>query len=188
MSHFDGVVTAEITSTGGLVLRSFEVPAVGGVTAVDDYVSWVVSGSSVTVDAVLPSVYFGDEYVLTSVIQADDTLRIDSWAVDEDGFISWVDEITAGEVSEHDGAAGSSFVGDFVMSVRDSNDEFRMIGWDVDWFGQIRRNSTLVGGTVTAVALVGSSAVVGDYIVAAQTDATGELHLFTYAENYSGWF
>jgi hypothetical protein len=186
MSHFDGVVTAEITAGGSLVVRSFEVPAGGGVTAVDDVTT--TGGTSVTADAVQPSVYFGEEFVLTSVIQANETLRIDSWAVDQDGFISWVDSIGTGVVSEHDGTAGLSMVGDFVMGMRDSNDDYRTIGWDVDWFGQIRRNSTRVGGEVTDLAVVASSAGIGNHLVTARTDGGGGLQMFVYAENYNGWY
>ncbi|MFV8756792.1 hypothetical protein ACNOYE_40125 [Nannocystaceae bacterium ST9] len=188
MSHFDGVVTAEITAAGGLVLRSFDVPAGGGVTAADDQIT-LLGGTSVTIDVVPTSVYVGDEYVVTSLLQANHTLRIDSWAIDSSsGTISWVDSDTAGEVSEHDGAAGSTIVGDFVVGLRDSDDEFRVVGWDLDWTGQLRRNSTRDLTAVTEVALVGSAAGGGNHLVAARTDSNGDLHLFSYAENYNGWF
>ncbi len=187
MAGFEGVVTAEITTADGLVLRSFEVPAGGGVTNVDTYTAFAV-GESVTIDRVPVVGLALDEYVVTSVFSSNQALRLDTWSIDSAGTIDWVDTISTGVVSGHDGTAGATIVGNFVMGVRDANDELRMIGWDVDWLGQIRRNSTRVLEEVSDLAIVASSAGGSEHIVGAHGDALGTLHLFTYAENYNGLF
>jgi hypothetical protein len=185
MSNYDGVVTAEINGAGNLVVRSFDVPAAGGVTNADTW-GTAIDGDSVTVDRVPTAI--GSEYVVTSVIRGDGTLRLDSWDVDGLGTINWLDGINAGVVSEHDGTAGSTISGDFVTGMRDSNDEFKLIGWDVTVLGQLRRNSTRDLGPVTQTAVAATPAGGGNYLVAARTDEQGDLHLFVYDENYHGWF
>ena len=184
MEGYDGVVTAEVTDLGYLTVRSFDVPAAGGVTNADVWSSWV-DATSVTIDRVPTSV---GEYVVTSVIRDGGELRLDSWEVDGSGNITWMDTYETGDVSEHDGTAGPKITGDFVMGVRDSDDEFKLIGWDVNWLGQIRRNSTRDLTAVTQTAVASTAAGGGNYLVAARTDTLNELHLFVYDENYHMWY
>ncbi|MCA9712782.1 MAG: hypothetical protein KDK70_43535, partial [Myxococcales bacterium] len=150
---FSGVVTAELAAgTGQLVLRSFEVPAAGGVTLTDTFGTFVF-GDAVSVDTV-PWFFGLEEYIVTAVIQASDqTLRLDTWELDASGQISWIDTISAGAASTHD-AAPVGATGDLVSVVRDAGGDLRMIGWGVDAFGDITRTATRVLGPVTDAAVV----------------------------------
>lgn len=183
---FDGVVTAEITSGGHMVLRSFDVPAAGGVTWTDTY------GTSLAVDSVkvdtVPVMYGLGEYVVTSVrLSGSQTLRLDTWAVDASGQISWVDGTTAGAVSAHD-AAPTHFAGDLVSALRDGDGNFRMIGWGIDMFGAITRHATHVESAVTATSIIASLSGGTDHLVAARTDALGRLNLFVYGAAFMPQF
>lgn len=185
MGIYEGVVTAEIDTGGDLNVRSFDVPLAGGVTNADTWTT-NIDGDSVTIDRVPTS--FGNEYFVTSVIRDSGALRLDSWEVDDFGTISLIDSYEVGVVSQHDGTAGTTMSGDFVVGMRDSADEFRMIGWDVNIVGELRRNSTRDLGDVTQTAISTSFAGGGNHLVAARTDGAGDLHLYVYGENYSGWY
>ncbi|WAS99374.1 hypothetical protein [Nannocystis punicea] len=183
-SGFDGVVTAELTTGGLLVLRSFEVPAAGGVTWADTYTT-ILGADSVRVDTVPVGL---TEYVVTSVqLSATGTLRLDTWEVDGSGQITWVDTISAGDVSAHD-ATPTIPGGDLVSAMRDDADNFRMIGWRIDPFGALTRHATRGLSAVTDTAIVASLASGGDHLVAARTDTSGELHLFSYGAAFMSAF
>lgn len=180
---FEGVVTAELNPSGGLVVRSFEVPAAGGVSNADVATTFV-QGESVTIDAV-PVMYGIGEYVVTGVRQTgSDVLRLDTWFIDPTGEIEWVDTISAGAIVAHD-ATATVYGGDLVSVVRDAQDAFRMIGWRIDGDGGITRNATRALTAVTQVAVVAPLGSQYDHLVAARTDAQGELHLFSYGSNFS---
>lgn len=180
---FDGVVTAELTPAGWLVVRSFEVPATGGVINADTMTTFV-QGSAVTIDAV-PVMYGIGEYVVTGVRQTTSgVLRLDTWYVDPAGEIEWVDTISAGAIVAHD-ATSTVSGGDLVSVLRDDQDNFRMIGWEIDGDGGITRNATRVLTQVTQAAVVAPLGSGQDHLVAARTDAQGELHLFSYGSAFS---
>jgi hypothetical protein len=180
---FEGVVTAELTTSGWLVVRSFEVPAAGGVTNADVATTFV-QGESVTIDAV-PVMYGLGEYVVTGVRQTgSDVLRLDTWFIDPAGEIEWVDTISAGSIVSHD-ATSTVSGGDLVSVVRDDQDNFRMIGWRIDGDGGIARNATRALSAVTQTAVVAPLGSGLDHLVAARTDAQGELHLFSYGSAFS---
>jgi hypothetical protein len=180
---FDGVVTAELSPSGWLVVRSFEVPADGGVLDADVATTFI-QGESVTIDAV-PVMYGISEYVVTGVRQTgSDVLRLDTWYVDVAGEIEWVDTISAGEVVSHD-ATATVYGGDLVSVLRDEQDNFRMIGWRIDGAGGITRNATRVLTQVTQAAVVAPLGSGQDHLVAARTDAQGELHLFSYGSAFT---
>jgi hypothetical protein len=183
---FDGVVTAEITSGGFMVLRSFDVPAAGGVTWADTYTS------SLAVDAVkvdtVPVMFGLGEFIVTSVrLSGTETLRLDTWAVDASGQISWVDGTTAGVASALD-AAPTQFGGDLVVTLRDDDDNFRMVGWGIDMFGAITRHATHVEGAVTGTSIIASFSGGQNHLVAARTDSVGRLNLFVYGAAFMPQF
>lgn len=180
---FEGVVTAELDPSGLLVVRSFEVPATGGVIDADVATTFI-QGESVTIDAV-PVMYGLNEYVVTGVRQTgSDVLRLDTWWIDPVGEIDWVDTISAGAAVSHD-ATSTVYGGDLVSVVRDAQDNFRMIGWRIDSAGGITRNATRALSAVTQVAVVAPLGSGQDHLVAARTDAQGELHLFSYGSAFS---
>lgn len=179
---FDGVVTAEITSGGKLTLRSFEVPAAGGVTWADTFATGI-EADSVKVDTV-PVMWGIKSYVVTSVqLSTGQTLRLDTWEVDTNGQISWVDWASAGAVSAHD-ATATVDGGDLVSAMSDDDGNFRMIGWRIDTFGGITRNATRSHTAVTETSIIASLGSGRNHLVAARTDAQGELHLFSYGSGF----
>ncbi|WP_096332919.1 hypothetical protein [Nannocystis exedens] len=183
-SGFDGVVTAEITTGGLLVVRSFEVPAAGGVTWADTFVT-LVGADSVRVDTVPVGL---TEYVVTSVQQpTTGNLRLDTWEVDGSGQITWLDTISAGEASAHD-ATPTIAGGDLISAMRDDAGNFRMIGWRIDPFGAITRHATRSLSAVTDTAIVAPLGSGQDHLVAARTDTSGELHLFSYGAAFMTTF
>jgi len=179
--NFDGVVTAELDQNfGALRLRSFAVPAAGGVSNSDVFFT-LAAGTEVAIDTVPVSFNF-DEYVVTSLRQLDGTLRVDVWDVDAQGTITWVSTAGAGAISALDGA--SMGLGDYVSAVRDNSGLMRMIGWSIGDDGQVRRNGTQVFGAVTEVAALRSLSSLG-HVVALTTDGSGELVLNTVESNFS---
>jgi hypothetical protein len=180
VADFDGVVTVELVAgTNGVRLRSFEVPASGGVTNADTYTSFL-AGTQIDIDKVV--VTGGDEYVVTSLRLNNGTMRVDVWDIDASGDISWVSTGATGAVSKIDGT--SMGPEDYLSSVRDSNNQLRLIGWSVDVFGEIRRNSTVAYGVVSDAVSINSLAESG-HIETLYTDTNGELRLLTVEENFA---
>jgi hypothetical protein len=181
---FDGVVTAElIAGSGGLRLRSFEVPASGGVTNADTHTA-LLAGTDIDVDTV--QVGWGlNEYVVTSLRQTDGTLRIDVWDVDAQGDIAWMSTPTEapGAAAQIDGT--SMGWEDYLSTIRDGNGQLQWIGWSIDGNGEIRRHATERFGFVLDAISLNSSATNG-YIETLYLDSGNELRLLTVQENFSG--
>lgn len=168
----DGVVTAEIRPSGQLALRSFWVPETGGVIESDLYESFVF-GDSVTVHRV--GGFLGlVEFVVTTVVLPDGTLRLDSWEIEADGNIIWVDTQVTGVAASH--AEVSPGFGDLVTAVEDSNGDYRMVGWRVDMLtGELRRTATHVDSQVAGAAI----GYTGGYLFSARNHPSWGLELYT---------
>ncbi|MEZ4238197.1 MAG: hypothetical protein R3F59_19020 [Myxococcota bacterium] len=172
---FDGVVTAELSTTGQLVLRSFAVPSGGGVTPVDSF-GTLVFGSDVHVEN---AAVFLSEYVATTVTMFDGTLRLDLWHIASNGTITWEDTLSTGEVLGQDLVDLGG--GDLASAVVDASGDLRIIGWHYDWLtGDLRRTATRELEDVDAIA-VGHF---GTHLVTAQADPGGALSVVVRDENF----
>ncbi len=184
-TDYDGVFTAELSPTGNLTVRTFDAPASGGVSAADTYGTFLF-GQSVDVYTI-PTLFGTNEVVLTALITNTGDLRLDTWIVAANGDITWIESASAGAVSTHAGAVGLT-AHDFVSVVRDGGGDFRMIGWTIGTDGSIRRTATREGGAITDAVVNVRRDNASDHIVAARVDSSGDVHLFTYGENFAPYY
>ncbi len=180
MTSFDGVVTAELVEgTGQLIVRSFSVPAAGGVFAADVYSTGLV-GTAIDVDTVPVLLGFG-EIVVTSTRLATGSMRLDSWSVDGSGQLTPVDSASTGLIGAH--GAGVVGFSDLVTGVEDSYGNLRLIGWEVTSAGELRRVATRSFDAINEVAVHGSF-VTSDQLLATIIDGSGELHVMSLSEDF----
>lgn len=177
---FDGVVTAELApGSGQLRMRSFWVP--GGVFD-RDVVSTFVAGTEVDVDAV--SAGFGfDGYVVSSVLQHDGTIRVDSWSVDSNGDLSWVDgQVTEKTYSTLDTAP--VMVGRLVSAARDGAGDLDLLQWTIQSDGRLGLGGITEFGPIQD-AVVSDISIFTNRITALVNDGDDDMRLQTFDENFS---
>lgn len=191
--NFQGVVTAEVgTFAGSVTLRSFEVTAGGDVIARDTALATSMIGD-VEIAAVDGLLFPGMAAVAVAMRDNAGKLRLQTWAVANNGALSLLDDAAAGTTGALDVVAVGGR--DFATGVRASGGDLLTISWATDWAGgDLRRVGTAEAGAITQVDLAsfhGTPAVTSQarykHLLAGVRTEGGDLKVLSQGANYAPW-
>lgn len=183
-----GVVTGERRTGGALYLRTFSVSSTGAtVTEVDSAnVVDLATNSSFNandVDVAVTGNLGGREYVVvSSILAANNNLRVQTWEVSNTGVLDLIEQIDGGPVT-HLSSARAGYQ-DVMVGARLTGGDLTMLSFNVSSDGSLRRVGTNDAGGIMSLALDGR-VTQDDVVVACPLSANGEVRLIHYPTNYS---